>query len=197
MVNVPQLPAHVPLSSLPRELGGNLSIDHQSWLLHCLKSMTNRCGDLYDLVSAPTSPTSALNGSQNARSNALTAQHFNFLSSEGETDESSEHQNSIHEKQNSEDREKEVEVIKEISLTVQDKPVAGCSPLQEIIPDESKLSNSPSSILSDEESLHSDNGGLTIDEFIQHLLMKGRKGLHEEYAEIKARNTDGTFDSSR
>ena len=196
MVNVPQLPAHVPLSSLPQELGGNLNIDHQSWLLHCLKSMTNRCGDLYDLVSAPTSP-STVNGSQNVRSNALTSQHFNFMSSEGETDESSEHQNSIHEKQNSEDREKEVEVIKEISLTVQDKPVAGCSPLQEIIPNEGKLSNSPSSTLSDEESLHSDIGGLSIEEFIQHLLMKGRKGLHEEYADIKTKNADGTFESSR
>lgn len=196
MVNLPQLPAHVPLSSLPQELGGNLNIDHPSWLLHCLKSMANRCGDLYDLVSP-----SSVNGpysSQVVRSNALTAQHFNFLSSEGETDESSEHQNSIHEKQNSEDREKEVEVIKEISLSVQDKPVAGCSPLQEIIPSESKLSSSPSSTLSDEDSLHSDIGGLSIDEFLQHLQLKGRKGLHEDYANIKSKGTtDGTFESSK
>lgn len=198
MVSVPQLSLHVPLSSLPQELGGNLNVDHQSWLLHCLKSMTNRCGDLCDLVSAPTSPT-AINGPyspQIVRSNGLTAQHFHFMSSEGETDESSEHQNSIHEKQNSEDREKEVEVIKEISLTVQDKQVPSCSPLQEIIPAEDKLSNSPSSTLS-EESLHSDIGGLTLDEFIELLQRKGRKGLHEEYAEIKSKSTDGTFESSK
>lgn len=196
MVNVPQLPAHVPLSSLPQELGGNLNVDHKSWLLHCLKSMANRCGDLYDLVSAPTSPTAANGNSTQVRSNGLTAQHINFMSSEGETDESSEHQNSVHEKQNSEDREKEVEVIKEISLTVQDKPVAGCSPLQEIIPSEEKLSSSPSSTLSD-ESLYCDIGGLTLDKFIEYLQAKGRKGLHDEYSEIKSKSIEGTFDSSK
>ncbi|GIY21744.1 tyrosine-protein phosphatase non-receptor type 9 [Caerostris extrusa] len=137
MANIPQLSLHVPLSSLPQELGGNLQVDHQSWLLHCLKSMANRCGDLFDLVSAPTSP-STLNdpfSTQLMRNNSLTVHHFQFGSSEGETDESSEHQNSVHEKQNSEDREKEVEVIKEISLTV-DKPVPSCSPLHEMVPND-------------------------------------------------------------
>ncbi|XP_035224642.1 tyrosine-protein phosphatase non-receptor type 9-like, partial [Stegodyphus dumicola] len=200
MVSVPQLSLHVPLSSLPQELGGNLNVDHQCWLLHCLKTMANRCGDLCDLVSAPTSPSIA-NGPyspQVVRSNGLSAHHFNFMSSEGETDESSDHQNSVHEKQNSEDREKEVEVIKEIALSVPEKQVASYSPVQEIIPSDEKLSSSsPSSSLS-EDSLHSDiSSGQTLEEFIEHLQKKGRKGLHEEYAEIKSKSSEGTFESSK
>ncbi|XP_054712806.1 tyrosine-protein phosphatase non-receptor type 9-like [Uloborus diversus] len=200
MVSVPQLSLHVPPSSLPQELGGNLIVDHESWLLHCLKSMTNRCGDLCDLVSAPTSP-SAINGPYSphvVRGNGLSAHHFHFMSSEGETDESSEHHSSVHEKQNSEDREKEVEVIKEISLTVQEKPVPSCSPLQENTPNDEKLSSStPSSSLS-EDSLHDDLiNGQTLEEFIEHLQKKGKRGLHEEYSEIKLKSADGTFESSR
>ncbi|GFT97386.1 tyrosine-protein phosphatase non-receptor type 9 [Nephila pilipes] len=199
MVNVPQLSLHVPLSSLPQELGGNLQIDHQAWLLHCLKSMANRCGDLFDLVSAPTSPTALHDpfSPQVVHNNGLTVHHFQFGSSEGETDESSEHQNSVHEKQNSEDREKEVEVIKEISLTVQDKPVPSCSPLQEVMPNEEKSSSTPTSSLS-EDSLHSDlDSGMSIEEFIEHLQKKGKRGLYEEYADIKSKTSEGTFESSR
>ncbi|XP_015922158.1 tyrosine-protein phosphatase non-receptor type 9 [Parasteatoda tepidariorum] len=193
MVSVPQLPLHVPLSSLPLELGGNASIDHQTWLLHCVKSMANRCGDLFDFVSAPTSPSAF--SPPVMRSNGLATHLFHFASSEGETDESSENQSSIHEKQNSEDREKEVEVIKEISLTVQDVQVPSCSPLHENSPNEEKTST-PSSMSAD--SLHDDlTSGQSLEEFIEHLQRKGRRGLHDEYADIKSKSSDGTFESSR
>lgn len=45
-VSVPQLTLHIPRDSLPVRLGGNLEIDHTSWLLHCYKSMTNREDEL-------------------------------------------------------------------------------------------------------------------------------------------------------
>ncbi|XP_011499069.1 PREDICTED: tyrosine-protein phosphatase non-receptor type 9 isoform X2 [Ceratosolen solmsi marchali] len=43
-VSIPQLSLHIPRESLPRRLGGGLEVQHETWLLHCLKSMTNRAG---------------------------------------------------------------------------------------------------------------------------------------------------------
>lgn len=43
-VSIPQLTLHIPRESLPHRLGGTLEIQHEAWLLHCLKSMTNRGG---------------------------------------------------------------------------------------------------------------------------------------------------------
>ena len=39
--------------------------------------------------------------------------------------------------------------------------------------------------------------GMTLEEFIEHVRVKGRRGLHEEYAEIKARAPSGTFNHAR
>lgn len=39
--------------------------------------------------------------------------------------------------------------------------------------------------------------GLTLDEFIEHVRSKGRRGLYEEYAEIKSRPPSGTFNHAR
>ncbi|KAJ8884292.1 hypothetical protein PR048_016149 [Dryococelus australis] len=47
-----QLSVHIPRSSLPSHLGGTLDVDHAAWLLHCVKSMTNRYGDLCDVTSS-------------------------------------------------------------------------------------------------------------------------------------------------
>lgn len=46
--------------------------------------------------------------------------------------------------------------------------------------------------------MHSENGGgMTLEEFIEHLCAKGRKGLYQEYAEIKAAPPEGTFEGSK
>lgn len=37
-----QLTLHVPRESLPGKLGGTLEVNHEAWLLHCFRSMTNR-----------------------------------------------------------------------------------------------------------------------------------------------------------
>lgn len=37
-----QLVNHIPVKCLPVELGGDLTFDHQAWLVQCLASMTNR-----------------------------------------------------------------------------------------------------------------------------------------------------------
>ncbi|CAG4943458.1 unnamed protein product [Parnassius apollo] len=40
-VSAPQLGAHVPRASLPRQLGGQLTPDHAAWLEHCRNCYTN------------------------------------------------------------------------------------------------------------------------------------------------------------
>ena len=58
--------------------------------------------------------------------------------------------------------------------------------------------SSASSGFSDDDSLHFDDGrGLSLEEFARHVKTKGKQGLYLEYAEIKAKGTDGTFNNSR
>lgn len=117
MVNVPQLCLHVPPSSLPVELGGTFQVDHKSWLQYCLKSTTNRYFDSVTDIPDDT-PLTVQNGSAVPLNgiiseNGIININSSFNDSEMDIDDSSEHHNSVHEKQNSEEREKEVEVLKE------------------------------------------------------------------------------------
>ena len=48
-----------------------------------------------------------------------------------------------------------------------------------------------------EEELIEEEVGMSLQEFIEHVRVKGRRGLHEEYAEIKARAPSGTFNHAR
>ncbi|XP_059224226.1 tyrosine-protein phosphatase non-receptor type 9 isoform X5 [Stomoxys calcitrans] len=69
-VSVPTLSLHVPRRALPIHLGGTLEIEHNTWLLHCRKSMTNREDELLANIgglSAATAATAAAN--QNSLSN--------------------------------------------------------------------------------------------------------------------------------
>lgn len=56
-VSIPQLTLHIPRESLPHRLGGTLEVQHEAWLLHCLKSMTNRGGgELCEVLVISNSP---------------------------------------------------------------------------------------------------------------------------------------------
>ena len=58
--------------------------------------------------------------------------------------------------------------------------------------------SSASSGFSDDDSLHFDDGrGLTLEEFARHVKSKGKQGLYAQYAEIKGKGTDGTFNHAR
>ena len=46
MVNMSQLPTHIPREVLPEELGGTSRIDHDSWLRYCLSVYQQDQGDL-------------------------------------------------------------------------------------------------------------------------------------------------------
>lgn len=57
--------------------------------------------------------------------------------------------------------------------------------------------SSASSGFSDDDSLHCDAQGLSIEQFVQTVQTKGRSGLITEYQEIKARPPDGTFNHAK
>lgn len=58
--------------------------------------------------------------------------------------------------------------------------------------------SSASSGFSDDDSLHFDDGrGITLEDFAHHVKTKGKQGLYLEYADIKSKGTDGTFNNSR
>lgn len=61
-VSIPQLILHVKREALPKRLGGVLELQHDAWLLHCFKSMTNRNGTEPaepPVPAAPTTPSDA------------------------------------------------------------------------------------------------------------------------------------------
>lgn len=52
--------------------------------------------------------------------------------------------------------------------------------------------------ISEREILHSSTDpGLSLEEFIQYMNTKGRKGLYEEYNMIKSKPVEGTFECAR
>lgn len=57
-------------------------------------------------------------------------------------------------------------------------------------------SASPSSGFSDDDSLTGDDGK-TIQQIVEMVKQMGKKGLVKEYAEIRARQPDGTFDHAK
>ncbi|XP_052742529.1 tyrosine-protein phosphatase non-receptor type 9 isoform X1 [Bicyclus anynana] len=67
-VSAPQLGAHVPRASLPRQLGGQLEPDHAAWLEHCRNCYTNnlvsKCDGVIDdyVISNHIPPVKQQNG---------------------------------------------------------------------------------------------------------------------------------------
>ncbi|KAM7347662.1 protein tyrosine phosphatase Meg2 isoform 2-T2 [Cochliomyia hominivorax] len=59
-VSVPTLSLHVPRKALPIHLGGTLEIEHNTWLLHCRKSMTNREDELLANIGGLSTTTAAV-----------------------------------------------------------------------------------------------------------------------------------------
>ncbi|XP_045467341.1 tyrosine-protein phosphatase non-receptor type 9 [Harmonia axyridis] len=57
--------------------------------------------------------------------------------------------------------------------------------------------SSASSGFSDDDSLHGEGAALTVAQLVAHVRDKGRAGLAEEYAEIRARPPDGTFNVAK
>ncbi|XP_011175125.1 tyrosine-protein phosphatase non-receptor type 9 [Solenopsis invicta] len=182
-VSIPQLTLHIPRESLPHRLGGTLEVQHEAWLLHCLKSMTNRSGgelcEVTPRVGTPVSPT--------ANDNTI---HQN---PNGTTTHSSSTSPII-------DKNKQVKNgvsnIGDIEITTANADAwigtdEAPSPVQP--------PSSASSGFSDDDSLHGDPGlqAVTMEQFIADIHSRGRDGLIAEYAEIRQRPPDGSFNNAK
>lgn len=76
-VSVPTLSLHVPRKALPIHLGGTLEIEHNLWLLHCRKSMTNREDELLANIGGLSAAAAATtNQNLNVSPTTVTNQHI-------------------------------------------------------------------------------------------------------------------------
>lgn len=174
MVNQSQLLHHIPAELIPEELGGPLKINHHQWLEKCLQVHKNDMGDLCPMVpcSKPlysNSPTSSAGSSVN---NSPVGTLKNNMSNDNQ-----------------------MFSVKDTSALIN-----GCCSKDttlESLQDKAKINGVYDSILEQYEEIDDDIEGITLDEFIQQLNQKGRKGLFAEYDRIKLCQPAGTFENSK
>lgn len=241
MVGTSQLPSHIPIASLPAELGGALKLEHKKWIEQCLKTsaeVEKEVGGLSDLASFNkkftcsgmsgmdtngailndysgqrlseddecSSASSSANGAAGDSNGPSTPLNGNSTSV-GPNHNNHHHQGSCDGVQGVIRKHKPEKIImpSQILTTEQLQDSNGKEgkrnsdlliDFDHNIYDEVSAGDED---LSQKEFLHSDSDpGLTLEEFIQDMKQKGRRGLFEEYNEIKARSVDGyTFFSSR
>ncbi|KAK7869974.1 hypothetical protein R5R35_013742 [Gryllus longicercus] len=201
-VSIPQLTVHIPRGSLPSHLGGTLDVDHAAWLLHCIKSMTNRHGDLYDVSSPGNTDGNIMaalpNGSGNSHQGYSQEELTCGLQASRDPDgpEGRKKARSSSPVSGPEEEEEEDIVITARDLdngeTWQHNSGSGGASSPAPPP------SSASSGFSDDDSLHCDVGhGLTLEQFVESVKSRGRAGLVQDYAEIRARPPDGSFNYAR
>ncbi|XP_011693330.1 PREDICTED: tyrosine-protein phosphatase non-receptor type 9 [Wasmannia auropunctata] len=182
-VSIPQLTLHIPRESLPHRLGGTLEVQHEAWLLHCLKSMTNRSGgelcEVTPRVGSPMSPT-ANDNTVHQNPNGTTT-HSNSTSPI--IDKNKQVKNGVSN-------------IGDIEITTAN---ADAWMGTDEAPSPVQPPSSASSGFSDDDSLHGDPGlqAVTMEQFIADIHSRGRAGLIAEYAEIRQRPPDGSFNNAK
>lgn len=197
-VNIPQLTIHIPRGSLPAHLGGTLDVDHAAWLLHCIKSMTNRHGDLCDVSSPGTTEGSIMAALPNGSANSLQAyQQGELMCSSHAGGEGRPKTRPCHSPVSGpEEEEEDLEITSARDMDNGDiwQHNSGSGGASSPAPPPS----SASSGFSDDDSLHCDIGhGITLDQFVEGVRSRGRVGLVQDYAEIRARPPDGSFNHAR
>ncbi|XP_050299901.1 tyrosine-protein phosphatase non-receptor type 9 isoform X2 [Anthonomus grandis grandis] len=188
-ISAAQLQAHIPRDSLPLHLGGVHALDHDAWLERCASSSMNH--DLL-LRASPTglppsydnkSPTSGRNhieilhqksklvGGDGAEVNkgAVVVQFGGTRSKSGGTLGGGE-------------EGADVDTADQWSHS-----------------DETNLNppSSASSGFSDDDSLPGDGAAVTIGQLVEMVRLRGRSGLVQEYAEIRARLPEGSFNVAK
>lgn len=201
MVNVSQLSFHIPVTALPRELGGQLEVNHKAWLSHCLKAQSNDISELCDLTSSK-SLTFGPNSTEQSEHSVYALMKNNY-------NNGSQHTNngySDEDEASSANSDKCIIVANSMAAkngSIQSSSANNTSRAAKVKPEVisvPKHANELVNTLNESEDsleIEDQNQGITLEEFIQHLKDTGRKGLHDEYNDIKARGADGTFEVSR
>ena len=180
-VSTPQLVTHIPLEALPSILGGSAEHDHEGWLEFCTE-MTAKVKEREKLQqnSAPTTPIREHPTIEQLES--LPVIMTNGSSGTMSNDDSETEHNVIVPAENEDDH------VESNGATHTPQPP---NVNQTVMSEE---------IMSSEDELESNSHheiGMSLAEFIEHVRVKGRRGLHEEYAEIKARAPSGAFNHAR
>ncbi|XP_055695691.1 tyrosine-protein phosphatase non-receptor type 9 [Lutzomyia longipalpis] len=168
-VSIPQLSLHIPRESLPTRLGGTLSIDHSTWLLHCFKtSMTNREDELLanNIEQTPVGGQQQTPQQNNSTSDLTTI----TTTTCGQSPNQNEPQGLVSDGAQG-----------QISELWSENPPS-----------------SASSGFSDDDSLAGTEGDAkTIEQIVQMVRERGRQGLVQEYMDIRSRAPEGTFTNAR
>lgn len=220
MVSVAQLPLHVPREALPCELGGKLTVDHQKWLAECSQVMQMNKNELCDLASHNKFPlktninvnvNGAIDESQNGSSGRLSEDEELSTSTDNaaakadnaaavdplngnHVNEKSDLSTTVTNAQKSDGSLKRLSRLKPELAIVMPTEINHDLLLSENSTNNHKLVERTFT----GEYLHADTDeGVTLEEFIQYMKQKGRKGLCDEYNEIKSKYADGSFDNAR
>uniref|UniRef100_U5EPN3 Tyrosine-protein phosphatase non-receptor type 9 n=1 Tax=Corethrella appendiculata TaxID=1370023 RepID=U5EPN3_9DIPT len=184
-VSIPQLSLHIPRSSLPKNLGGTLEFDHSTWLLHCYKSMTNREDEILANIgqittTLPTATDTILENNHQIDNTQTVTNTDTNTAQQTTTDYVNNTTNNI-DHIGEDDSELAVGNHNNISELWAENPPS-----------------SASSGFSDDDSLAGADGDpKTIEQIVQMVKERGRHGLIKEYADIKARAPDGTFNHAK
>ncbi|KAK2721374.1 hypothetical protein QYM36_003602, partial [Artemia franciscana] len=188
-LKVSQLVDHLPVMAIPHELGGSHQLDHGTWLRTCFQTVATRNADLGD-IGTPCEYTSLPN---------LLRSSYEHIALEN--DDNRVHGEAIGpgdvEIILSNEMVKTATSVPPTASFIPVSPPNGGSPIGEGQNSPIPPSPASSSGFSDDDSLGEPTNGMTLHQLLQHLSTVGRKGLYSEYAEIKSRSPEGTFNNSR
>lgn len=219
-VNLNELSQYVPREFLPKTLGGNQASVHPVWLQLCRQVASGLQPDMDSYFITPkvsnVSRGSCSSVTQSYSSD--TDPHISDLDSESSKD-------TVHEKHNHEDREKEKGDADDVTLEKDKDDVIANKKRKsstarrnsesrkrtselamfddsqrdvqsEELPRKKRPLSSGSNILDD--SIHMpESTGLTIEQLVEHVRTVKKKGLFNEYAHIRMEPHAGTFNHSR
>lgn len=223
IVSPVQLLQHIPTDSMPQKFGGNLIVDHRHWLHICSSFHQSNSLDILNSYFVSRKRCSMGSSSDNSECVHTHINETGIDSEESKETLSEKHSNEEGEKDDYialSGSEKEVNVEKEDgknnlkqrcasenqtsqnsnrkSRDITDSRNVGSISVEEPYPTPCK--NRPPSTTSTKSdfSIHvAEEGGMTIQDLVKHVKEKGRKGLFDEYAEIRREEPNGTFNVSR
>lgn len=220
-INLSQLIQHIPQETLPQQLGGQGITNHRAWLQLCSRVALREEPDMNTYFVSCKRPEEGQDSSCRSMSSDTSD---NLLHSDIDSEESKE---TVNEKQNNEDLEKEdssdekeVIVEKEDSSNLVPskrrldsvgnsdsvkraaQETNGENSIEDSIdgPRKKRPSSSTSSMLNDmvEDSIHMpEEDGMDLDQLVEYTRHMKRRGLMEEYASIKMEPPAGTFTVSK
>uniref|UniRef100_A0A3Q3EAE5 Tyrosine-protein phosphatase non-receptor type 9 n=1 Tax=Labrus bergylta TaxID=56723 RepID=A0A3Q3EAE5_9LABR len=204
-VKAHELAGHIPVSSLPEHLGGTSQYSHVAWIQSCVNSHTNTVqGDTQD----HDTHDSVANSNCYDDSNANPHNHCGVV--EGRT------QGQYQQSPQGNHQHWNGSAVSGANVTVSSSsPNANMNgrgrqaPPQSDTPPDTPLSQAeegvpplPQKSLPQERcievSVHMpEQGGMTVQDLVEHVKRKKKKGIYQEYEEIRKEPPAGTFDYSK